>query len=177
MCKMKKILTTMVVAVAVTAVSCSGGNTGIKDRTPEEIAKLSPKEFANDFNEIWVEGIEQLSALLDKYPQLNADFDKESSEIVDATVYKVVKYGAFLDGITEEEKFNYLLACQTFPTVDGADVLTPFIEKLNSRFEEFMEYNRDVYYNTAEINVLPMYLKFDDLRENHPYRAEKYGIK
>ena len=170
---MKKILTTMVIAVTATAISCSGENSGTKERTPEEIAKLSPKEFANDFNEIWVEGIEQLSALLDKYPQLNADFDKESSEIVDATIYKVVKYGAFLDGITEEEKFNYLLACQTFPTVDGADVLTPFIEKLKA--DSSLWNITRVYYNTAEINVLPMYLKFDDL-EKIIHRRE-YGIK
>ena len=179
---MKKIITAVMLTIAIVAISCSGGNSGSgksgsKEKTPEQIAKLGPEAFSDDVNDIWVNALDQMDALLDKYPQINTDFEKESNEIVDGAIRKVIKYGAFLDGKSELEKTEYLLKCKQPPVKNGTDALTPFQMKLNNRFDEFKEYGNGLYDNITKLNVMLLYLKHDVLRENHPSIAEKYGVK
>lgn len=176
---MKKILTAVIVMVAALAISCSGGNSGSgksdgKTKSPDKIAKLSPEDFANDVNDIYVGAFTELEKLLDKYPEINADFENEFNTVYDNAVKKMIAYGEAMSKMDQETNNNYSLKIGAKTMGDGMSKIMPIQMKLNDRFNEF---SRELYTKITKLNTLLRFLDFNEMKSDHPTEAEQYGIK
>lgn len=176
---MKKILTVAIATIAIVAISCSGGNSGSgksggKVKSPEKIAKLSPEDFANDVNDIYVGAFTELEKLLEKYPTINADFENEFNALYDKAVKKMIVYGEVMDKMDQETDNKYSVKIASKTMGDGMNKIMPIQMKVNERIKEF---SNELWTKVQKLNTLLRFLDFDKMKSQHSEEAEKYGIK
>lgn len=176
---MKKNLTTILMLIAMFAISCGGGSSegkksGMKVKSPEKIAKLNPDEFANDVNEIYVGAFKNLEKLLDKYPEINADFEAEFDAMYEDAIKKMIVYGGVMDKMDQETDNKYSLKIAAKTMGDGMSKITPVQQKFNERINEF---SNELFSKVQSMNTMLRFLDFDKMKSKHANEAEKYGIK
>jgi hypothetical protein len=176
----KSILFTIIVAGLILG-GCSSSNSQPKLKAMSEIEKLNKEQFVEETAAINTHVIQEMGTLLDKYIKIDADFEKDITQLHKSSVGQMVEYGKVLAKKDEETRDDYITESLTASWTEMEKMgpeAEAFEKKFDERLPELQAYGSDKLERIFnDLFGIMDFLDFERAKEDHPESAKEFGIQ